>query len=647
MDCILQNGGNPSIFGDAICPLDDRQKFRTRKLIWTSGQHTQSELKQQGFHVVQYGHLKDRILKSRSVGTSRSSLKNPAAGITKIFKDHTKVAILGVLCRQLSQLQIIYGYFVEPAFQHGCTLWIDADQGLKEISTLASSSRFHDKPWRYPWTIERLVYLTELGQDSKEISVPVTGKRWRQLLHKVLPGVDNSGPLQQNLHLDQQQLGAVNAGDGVVQIIAPAGSGKTTVLIERVKELQKRGTPAHRILCMSFNRDAMVEIRQRLVQAGIEGVVVRSFHGMGLAILKNEGQLRKSISGIEDTELQQLIAQAAATEMEAESDRLPKISFKTADARNAISEFKLASMITPEEAIHRATNSCTRDRIAACLYDLYQTELDSRGFLDFDDLIAQSVYLLQTNYSVRKQWQKKFDRVLVDEYQDIEPSQALLVGILAAPQDSLFCVGDEDQCIYAWRRATVQRIIELDQVYPGLERHALTRNYRCGSRITNASRRLVEHNRQRFRKPLKAGAKIKGEIVAVSCESRATGADLVAHLISDAIKEKAVVLARSSRLLMEIKAACRRIYNSDPDIELATVHAAKGREWDRVILFAVDEGQMPHAQAVYEGKIEDERRLFYVALTRAKLRLEIVCTEKKESRFLNEAGLLVRRLKGR
>ncbi len=75
-------------------------------------------------------------------------------------------------------------------------------------------------------------------------------------------------------------------------------------------------------------------------------------------------------------------------------------------------------------------------------------------------------------------------------------------------------------------------------------------------------------------------------------------------------------------------------------MELATIHASKGREWDRVILFAVDEGQTPHAQAVAEGGLEDERRLFYVALTRAKLRLEIICSLDIESRFLKEAGIV-------
>jgi DNA helicase-2/ATP-dependent DNA helicase PcrA len=89
--------------------------------------------------------------------------------------------------------------------------------------------------------------------------------------------------------------------------------------------------------------------------------------------------------------------------------------------------------------------------------------------------------------------------------------------------------------------------------------------------------------------------------------------------------------------LAEVRAACLRLSDVANEVELVTVHAAKGREWSRVIIFGVDEGQMPHAQALKNGDLEDERRLFYVAMTRAKDRLEIICTSGSESRFLQEA----------
>lgn len=585
--------------------------------------------------MLRFPRLKKRFEKSRASGAGRSSLKNPAQDFLALFRRQGQIAVLEVRCHPPENLFLIYAYLVEPAFRGGCTLLVHADLDLAQLQAL----NHHDFHWRYPWAAERLLHLARLGQQSYAICVPRSVNRWQHLWLKLTRQLPSSPDPAKPSRLDPEQNGAVQAGDGVVQIIAPAGSGKTTVLIERVKELQKRGTAAERILCMSFNRDAKVEIGERLIRAGVVGVEVRSFHGMSLAILKAENRLRAGIGTVEDEVLEKLIEMAGAEESTPDNEVEPQANISVTDARNALCDFKLAAMITSEEALAKAQNGDPSERLAARIFHLYQQELARRDLLDFDDLIAGAVALLQTDAEVRARWQNRFDRVLVDEYQDIEPSQALLVGILAAPQDSLFCVGDEDQCIYAWRRATVRRIIELDQVYPGLERHALIRNYRCGRKITDASRRLIEHNKIRFRKPLKAAAKVKGDIVVASCSSRQEGAELVAYLISDAQRQEVAVLARTSRLLGEIKDAFGNRYGRQPEVELATIHAAKGREWNRVILFAVDEGQTPHAQALAEDGLEDERRLFYVAMTRAKMRLEIVCTRGRESRFLQEAGL--------
>ncbi len=620
------------IFGNSH--LEKRQ----RQLVWTTTCPAVGSLRRDSYYVLNFCDLKKQVLAWRATGTSRSSLGNPAAAVLSIFQRHERLALLGVTCDSAEDLQILYGYVVEPAFRHGCTLWVVADRHLADVPILP------DPQWRCSWTRDRLMHLAELGKDPCEVLSPATVSRWQRWWRWLTRrGKRRMGSEPETeTRLDEQQRAAVRAGDGVVQVIAPAGSGKTTVLIERVKELQRRGTAAERILCMSFNRDAKVEIGDRLQRAGVLGAVVRSFHGMGLAILKAEGRLRAGIGSVADADLGRMIAEVLA---ETAGDQRPggeaaPDSAVILAARNAISAYKLAAMVTPDEAGYEAGEADPQEQLQAQVYRRYEEELARREVLDFDDLVAGTVRLLQTDAVVRARWQGKFDRVLVDEYQDIEPSQALLVGLLAAPQDSLFCVGDEDQCIYAWRRATVQRIIELDQVYPGLERHALVRNYRCARRITEASRRLITHNRVRFRKPLLAGARDKGEIVLGPCQDRAEGAALVAHLISDAVPGEVVVLARTGRLLAEVAEASERRGQPFPQVELATIHGAKGREWERVILFGADEGQTPHGAAGTESEVEDERRLFYVALTRAKSRLEIICTAGRESRFLREAGLL-------
>ena len=167
------------------------------------------------------------------------------------------------------------------------------------------------------------------------------------------------------------------------------------------------------------------------------------------------------------------------------------------------------------------------------------------------------------------------------------------------------------------------------------------RNYRCGRSITFASRRLISHNRVRFRKPLLSGLKEPGCIRVWPQLNLKRGAAFVAQQLQGAVPGKVAVLARTGKLLT----AAAEAAGNPEGVEFATVHGSKGREWDRVILFGADQGQFPLAQAVGpgadEGGLEDERRLFYVALTRARLQLDIVCSAKSPSQFLREAGIRV------
>ncbi len=604
---------------------------RTRQFIWTTKTPSLKSLRAKGFHLLRYPQFKKTINTLRQEGAQRSSLKNPAEKILSIFRRKEKIALLQVEDPQFEDLLLLYGYLLEPAYRWGCTLMIASNRSLKELGTLTLLAEEKGLDRNLGWSLERFDFLQKAGSSPCELKVPQNVTFWRRTLAKLSRLPDKTVEQESEdlkPRLDPEQARAVLAGDGVVQVIAPAGSGKTTVLIERVRELQRRGTHPSRIICLSFNRDAVHEVGERLARAEVEPVALRSFHSLGLAILKAAGRLRGRVGSLTDKALEKLILQA-------------ETSLPVAQARNLISEFKLSAMISPAQALSQAASQDLPALRDAKLYQLYQEELVRRDLLDFDDLIAASVFLMQTDAQVRKSWQSQFEQVLVDEYQDIEPAQALLVSILAAPQDALFCVGDEDQCIYAWRRATVRRIIELDLVYPGLERHALIRNYRCGRQITAASRRLIQHNQLRFRKPLLPGAHHRGTIVVVSQPTRSSASDLVAYLISDASAKETVVLARTSRLLEEVLNACKRGSGPRPEVELATIHAAKGRQWKRVIIYGADEGQIPHAQSKTKEEIEAERRLFYVALTRAVQHLEIVCTQGRESRFLREAGLKV------
>ena len=343
--------------------------------------------------------------------------------------------------------------------------------------------------------------------------------------------------------LDAEQRAAVLSSDGVVQVIAPAGSGKTTVLVARVRELVARGVPPNRILCCTFNKAAAVELQARLEQAGVEGVDADTFHATGRKILKQADLLPGDVLTISFAQWRRLAKLAL--------DQTPDgVWIEAAAAKDQISDLKLGRMMTADEFAEIAVGSA--EQTLATLYRLYEAELIDQKRTDFDDFIFGAVRLLQRDASARHHWQGEFTAVLVDEYQDIEPAQELLVQMLAAPEDLLLCVGDEDQCLYAWRRASVERVIELDQLYPGLERHALARNYRCPVSIVDASRGLIEHNHRRFPKRILAGSTTPGTItLAAAADLEAQGAH-AARIVKDLDQGQAVILARTTRVLSGI-----------------------------------------------------------------------------------------------
>lgn len=343
--------------------------------------------------------------------------------------------------------------------------------------------------------------------------------------------------------LDPEQRAAVLSHDGIVQVIAPAGSGKTTVLVARVRELVSRGVPPNRILCCTFNTAAAAELQSRLDQAGVEGVSASTFHAAGRAVLDRAKLLRSEVGSISYAQWRRLAKQA----MDATEDG---VWIEAPDARDQVSNIKLGQMLTVDE--FAAIAASPAERTLAALYRLYEAALVEQDRNDFDDYIFGAVRLLQQDAEARHTWQGEYTAVLVDEYQDIEPAQELLVQMLAAPEDLILCVGDEDQCLYAWRRASVERVIELDQLYPGLERHALARNYRCPSLVVDASRSLVARNRRRFPKEILAARSEPGEVVLTSASDLPAQAAHAARLVKDAEQGQAIILARTSRVLSEV-----------------------------------------------------------------------------------------------
>lgn len=522
--------------------------------------------------------------------------------------------------------------------------------------------------------------------------------------------------------LAPDQRAAATAEPGPVLVVAPAGSGKTTTLVARIAWLVDAGVDPATIAAITFNRRAAVELRERLDAAlgpldlAPGAVRVRTFHALGLQILRGAsdwgGQLADRSALLR--EVAPWADEAALTELD-----------------GAISRLKVELEVDP--------GSVAGDPEAgpiARAFVAYHGALAASGGLDFDDLVLRAIASLEADAPRLARWRERCAHLLVDEVQDVDRAQLRLALLLAAPANRILLVGDDDQSIYGWRLADVRRILRLDERLPGLRRIDLEVNYRCPAPVVERAVRLVEHNRERFAKGIRAGPAADGGLVlapdgaddivrigravATWPEDGSTRAILartnrellpaVAVAVDrglpfraprielpiedpglDACLERARELAASGpwpllALLGVARveavqvadpasedAAARRRWNDligwaaafcdlealavaiaslrtriaelrrdDADLTLATAHSTKGLEFDHVLVVGMEAGRFPSARSVEAATdpgraLEEERRLAYVAWTRARRTLTLLYDPTTPSPFLLEA----------
>ena len=559
--------------------------------------------------------------------------------------------------------------------------------------------------------------------------------------------------------LAPDQRAAATAPPGPVLCIAPAGSGKTTTLVARVAWLVATGTDPATIAAITFNARAAEELRERLgpaleslaVAKGAEAasrpaaaVRVRTFHALGLEILRDAGRPPTLVP--RERVLRQVLPGADAPTRRRLDD--------------AFSRLKLDLGVTAEEvASDPAPGPVARAFVA------YERALAAAGTSDFDDLVAGALRALENDPALLARWRSRCAHLLADEVQDVDRSQLRLALLLAAPSNRIFLVGDDDQSIYGWRLADVRRVLGLAADLPGLRRVDLAVNYRCPAAVLAPAVRLVEHNRERFDKTIRAGPGATGPLILAPAPG---WADPVPRLLAAWPPDgtRRAILARTRRELLPAVAAClaagiafradgvalpledprvdtlvavavvspsrlpvaARVVaaarlrtggpppggptparppsagqylaapspaaalaatpeDPDPDpawtdaeiaaavtswavglapghdlaaaivdararlaalrrpdaqLTLATAHATKGLEWDHVAVLGMTEGHFPSARSLAEAAdpvraLEEERRLAYVAWTRARRSLTLVYDPAAPSPFLLEA----------
>ncbi len=525
--------------------------------------------------------------------------------------------------------------------------------------------------------------------------------------------------------LDPEQRSAATLPDGPAQIIAPAGSGKTTTMVARLAVLLARGVPPDRICVVTFNRDAALDLAARIERRfaaslpAASSIEVRTLHALARQVLLDAGEGRNIVADrLPLLRAARRRALAATPDLDA-----PEPS----ELDTWLSAWKIEGRRPPKRA--------------RPILEAYADLLLIRGAVDFDDLVVRACHLLETDSRLRLRWQSRFSHLCVDEFQDVDAAQLRLVRLLALPEDNLFVVGDDDQTIYAWRLADVRRILRFSLDYPSARRVTLATNYRCPVAVVAASARMISVNRERFDKPIRAPAtaahtdnaitawnsaspawtdalvrlaavedaagrsfcflsRTRGEltpiflalvhagvrhatavqpivenerIVALIGAARPLdtvehpfhvlrrlragrgwsrgdpSSDLLSdedHAALDALLGWSTGFSRSAAFVDAYDTARARIASlRDPEasVELATVHASKGREWETVVLIGFESDRIPNRRSIADGDdpdraTEEERRLAYVALTRATRQLILAFDPSRPPPFLAEMG---------
>ena len=297
---------------------------------------------------------------------------------------------------------------------------------------------------------------------------------------------------------NETQKKAIRHRQGPMLVLAGPGSGKTTVITNRVRYLtEKAGVDPGHILVITFTRAAAREMKERyeqMTQAGCSRVSFGTFHSVFFLILKLAYRYQAANIVREEQRIQFVreLLEHCDLEVEDEGEFIASV----------LSEI---SMVKGElmDLDHYYAKNCSED-VFKQLFLGYEEQLRKRRLLDFDDMLVMCYQLFKERPDILSAWQNKYKYILIDEFQDINRIQYEIVRMLAEPENNLFIVGDDDQSIYRFRGAKPEIMLGFERDYPDAPRLLLDQNYRSSRQIVEAAGNVIRHNRTRFPKDIRA-----------------------------------------------------------------------------------------------------------------------------------------------
>jgi DNA helicase-2/ATP-dependent DNA helicase PcrA len=298
--------------------------------------------------------------------------------------------------------------------------------------------------------------------------------------------------------LNPQQQQAVTAGLGPILVLAGPGSGKTRVLTQRIAYLiGAMGVRPYHILAVTFTNKAAREMESRVVELvgeRVRGLTLGTFHATCARILRREADHLPFQSNyvIFDTDDQLNVVKRSLLDLNLDKKRYRPPSV-LASISNAKNELLLPDEFAPQNY---------QDEVVKRIYTRYQELLLANNGLDFDDLLLWTARLLEEVPEVREKYARRYEHVLVDEFQDTNLAQYRLLRHLASYHQNIFVVGDADQSIYAWRGADYRNVLRYERDHPETQVILLEQNYRSTQAILDVAMAVIDHNPNRTPKKL-------------------------------------------------------------------------------------------------------------------------------------------------
>ena len=405
--------------------------------------------------------------------------------------------------------------------------------------------------------------------------------------------------------LNKEQQEAINSKDRFIFLLAGAGTGKTRTVIEKIKHLLINETSPNKILAITFTRKATEEMKFRLQN---DEVTVNTFHGFCYDELKKSGFETKIIDPLELPFTQ--------------SDLLKVSTYKNS----------------------------LKGRKPPLIIQSYENYLKQRNLIDFDDIMIKFL-------EIKDKYKTRFEYVFIDEFQDTNNIQYEILKMLINKNTKVFAVGDPDQSIYRFRGAK-PAIIELYLKEYQATLLTLSLNYRSSQKIIKEANYLISLNKNRIKKWLVANQSSEGELNFLEFNDLKSEAlflinELKLLLNSNYKLDDVAVIYRNHSRATTFKRLFYENYISiiSPNINMLSAHESKGLEFKVVFIIGLEDGLFPSNYENRISEIEEERRLFFVAMTRAKEKLYITYTkkdqfgnQKKISKFIKDLNRQTRKI---